>query len=72
MQSALFLALLFWREGSDDFLEARIAAECVPIGTKFQLAVINKGRLPRIFPAGRNSLSRAQKFSEGIGKKQNP
>ena len=38
----------FGAKRGDDFLEARIAAQRVPIGIEFQLAVINKVRLPRI------------------------
>ena len=34
------LPLQFRREGIDDFFEARIAAEWVPIGMKLQLAVV--------------------------------
>jgi len=38
------LSLLFRSEGGDDFLEARIAAERVPEGQQFQLAIAKIAR----------------------------
>jgi hypothetical protein len=37
----------FWREGSDDLLEARIAAQRVPKGQQFQVAIARKRWIPR-------------------------
>lgn len=37
---------LFWRERSDDFFEAWIAAQRVPKREQFQLAISGRGRIP--------------------------
>src|SRR5882724_8965961 len=35
----------FWREGGDDFLEARVAAQWVPKRQQLQLAIAGRGRI---------------------------